>query len=365
MFQGEAHLTVLSRSDLEDVLAFVSSLGKFESVADMREHLLPELRRLIPADSATYTEIKPLSGEATWWTDPRSVGESANEGAFVEFLDQHPVGNFHARVDGRAVQLADFLSRRELHRLDLYNEFYRPLEVEHQIAIAVDAPGPLVIPISLQRKDRPFPERARELLDLLRPHLEHAYETLHARARWRRALEAMDEATTKGGPAALVLGAQGTIELETGPGRRWLEEYFGPAARHADRLPGDLWAWLGERRAGSPKPDPRLVVRRPGRRLEVRHLPAQAAGEPEALLLEEHQERLDPDEPRRAGLTTRESEVLACAATGRTNREIALELCISPRTVQKHLANICRKLGVTTRTAAVAEGFGLEQGLVR
>lgn len=53
-------------------------------------------------------------------------------------------------------------------------------------------------------------------------------------------------------------------------------------------------------------------------------------------------------------LTTREAEILMWIARGKTNKEIGLILGSSPRTVNKHLEHIFDKLGVTTRTAAVA-----------
>ncbi len=52
-------------------------------------------------------------------------------------------------------------------------------------------------------------------------------------------------------------------------------------------------------------------------------------------------------------LTERELEVLRFAAKGMGNKQIAVELSISDRTVQGHLANIYSKLHVTTRTEAV------------
>jgi DNA-binding NarL/FixJ family response regulator len=52
-------------------------------------------------------------------------------------------------------------------------------------------------------------------------------------------------------------------------------------------------------------------------------------------------------------LTDRELEVLKLAAKGETNREIAIELSISARTVQVHLSNIFDRLGVGSRTEAV------------
>jgi len=58
-------------------------------------------------------------------------------------------------------------------------------------------------------------------------------------------------------------------------------------------------------------------------------------------------------------LTAREREVLAWVARGKTNAEVASLLWLAPSTVRKHLQNIYAKLGVTTRTAAVARFLGL------
>jgi len=61
-------------------------------------------------------------------------------------------------------------------------------------------------------------------------------------------------------------------------------------------------------------------------------------------------------------LTEREREVLRLLAEGETTRQIASSLCISPRTASTHVTNILSKLGVTSRTAAVA--YALRIGLV-
>jgi DNA-binding CsgD family transcriptional regulator/tetratricopeptide (TPR) repeat protein len=53
-------------------------------------------------------------------------------------------------------------------------------------------------------------------------------------------------------------------------------------------------------------------------------------------------------------LTARENEVLAIVAEGRSNREIALQLFISAKTVSVHVSNILAKLGAAGRTEAVA-----------
>jgi LuxR family transcriptional regulator, maltose regulon positive regulatory protein len=57
---------------------------------------------------------------------------------------------------------------------------------------------------------------------------------------------------------------------------------------------------------------------------------------------------------RRAGLTSREIEVLRLVAEGLSNRQLAERLILSEHTVHRHLANVYAKLGVSSRAAAVA-----------
>jgi DNA-binding CsgD family transcriptional regulator/tetratricopeptide (TPR) repeat protein len=59
------------------------------------------------------------------------------------------------------------------------------------------------------------------------------------------------------------------------------------------------------------------------------------------------------------GLTSREQEVLRLVAAGRSNRDIAAELFISPRTASVHVSNILGKLGVATRGEAAATAHRL------
>ena len=92
------------------------------------------------------------------------------------------------------------------------------------------------------------------------------------------------------------------------------------------------------------EPDEPLVVRRGDRSLRV-----ERAGD--ALLLSEVWAG--------AGLTTREQDVLGWVSRGKTNAQVAEVLWISPGTVRKHLENAYAKLGVRTRTAAVARFAGL------
>jgi HD-GYP domain-containing protein (c-di-GMP phosphodiesterase class II) len=63
-----------------------------------------------------------------------------------------------------------------------------------------------------------------------------------------------------------------------------------------------------------------------------------------------------------AGLTPRESEVLALLSTGMPNKSIARELRISPKTVSNHIERVYSKLGVSNRTGAAM--YAMQYGIV-
>lgn len=69
----------------------------------------------------------------------------------------------------------------------------------------------------------------------------------------------------------------------------------------------------------------------------------------------------EPDD-RRTELSEKQLQVLNQLALGRTNREIARELCISAETVKFHVRNMYRALGVSTRTEALRVAH--ERGLL-
>ena len=74
---------------------------------------------------------------------------------------------------------------------------------------------------------------------------------------------------------------------------------------------------------------------------------------------------VEPSEPVRPsshGLSERELQVLRLVATGSTNKLIASELCLSEKTVDRHVSNIFGKLGVSSRAAATA--FAYEHRLI-
>jgi HD-GYP domain-containing protein (c-di-GMP phosphodiesterase class II) len=65
---------------------------------------------------------------------------------------------------------------------------------------------------------------------------------------------------------------------------------------------------------------------------------------------------------RPGGLTAREAEVLALLARGCSNKDIAVRLVVTPKTVSHHVEHIYSKLGVSSRATATL--FAIQHGLV-
>ena len=72
---------------------------------------------------------------------------------------------------------------------------------------------------------------------------------------------------------------------------------------------------------------------------------------------------IDPDAPQRLGISGRELEVLGLLAAGRSNKEIARQLDVSPNTVKTHVAKLFEKLGAKRRTQAILRAR--ELGVIR
>lgn len=65
------------------------------------------------------------------------------------------------------------------------------------------------------------------------------------------------------------------------------------------------------------------------------------------------------------GLTRREIEMLGFLSRGKSNKEIARDLDLSPNTIKTHLANLYVKLGVKNRTQAVSKAMELSLNPIR
>lgn len=183
------------------------------------------------------------------------------------------------------------------------------------------------------------PVKPDELLARMRVHLTNARLTSSAHT-------ALD--TT--GQHLFTVNGQAQLQWATPQTRKLFSQAQVDEQWLATELPSQLSSWLAHR----PQPGQSIRLESIEHPLDVRLI--EHASEQEYLL-----KLIDAMAPTGAAklkiqlpITERESEVLYWIGNGKTNREIGLILETSPRTVNKHLEQIFRKLQVDNRTSAAA-----------
>jgi DNA-binding response OmpR family regulator len=183
-----------------------------------------------------------------------------------------------------------------------------------------------------------------ELLARIRVHLANARLANSARA----ALDAS-------GRYLLATNAAGGVRWCTPQTAKLLGLAFVDFHGEGYMLPSDVQEWL-QRRARSESASDQVALSSSTSAIKLQLAYVGQIGSDEILLrlLEGEFENDNLVLKRKLQLTQRESEVLMWIARGKSNRDIAEILDLSPRTVNKHLEQIYAKLGVENRASAAA-----------
>jgi DNA-binding CsgD family transcriptional regulator len=253
-----------------------------------------------------------------------------------------------------AIKFSDSISRTDFRKTELYNDYFKRVDIEENMSIAFPLGNGLTITCSTTRRLADFNERDRLVLSLLAPHLansiRHSIEFKKMREREAR-LERLLYATSS---AIICLMMDGGVIEATASAGKLLTKYFGRGIREGDFLPEDLHVWVNvilENPFADFTTPPVFLTDMKGSQLRVEPILNFAAGEITLLLHEETM--VSKEQFSMIGLTNRESEILYWISEGKTDEVIGTLCGISQRTVQKHVEHIFQKLNVETRTAAV------------
>jgi DNA-binding NarL/FixJ family response regulator len=188
------------------------------------------------------------------------------------------------------------------------------------------------------------PIAVEEMLARIRVHLANARLTQSARA-------ALDVS----GRYLLAVNSAGKILWATPQAQKLLSDTLGPDSDDDVVLPDPIPQWLDQARKGKPGSKAAITAALPGdEQLRLQYMGKLGANEFLLRLARDSGTETPAEFSSELGLTTREGEVLSWLSKGKTNRDIAQILGLSPRTVDKHLEQIYSKLGVENRTAAAA-----------
>jgi DNA-binding NarL/FixJ family response regulator len=187
-----------------------------------------------------------------------------------------------------------------------------------------------------------------EMLARIRVHLANARLTQSARA-------ALDVS----GRFLLAVSRQGKMMWATPQAQRLLSENLSAGMDDEFVLPGPMLQWLEQALKGKAGSNTHAAASFPdNEQLRLQYMGKLGPNEFLLRLAKDSRADMPLEFSSELGLTTREGEVLSWLSKGKTNRDIAQILGLSPRTVDKHLEQIYAKLGVENRTAAAAIATG-------
>lgn len=307
------------------------------------------VRTMVGCENLSYNEFE--NDQFSCVLDP--VVAPALSDVFTVLADQHPSISYIRKTKSQqAVKISDFVTASEWCRTELYNEFFRKLNIRHQIGCMFLA-GNIEVGFAANRKQRDFSETDRFILSILAAHLSQAIQNARTLVKIQERMQQV--ADSPGGGGTIVFSGDGTILFCSHKAADCVNRYFGPMV--TNKLPDVLYHWL--------KP----VLKKPtfeqlssgvlhpftqegeSSSLNVRFVPNHSANE-HMLVLEEELRELPYTVFKEYGLTNRESQVLSWVTQGKTNPEIAIILNISVKTVGHHIEHIMEKLGVERRGGA-------------
>ena len=188
------------------------------------------------------------------------------------------------------------------------------------------------------------PIAIEEMLARIRVHLANARLTQSARA-------ALDVS----GRYLLAVNDAGKIMWATPQAQKLLADTLAVDADDDFVLPDPMPQWLEQAQKSKAGTKAAAMAAFPGNeQLRLQYMGKLGPNEFLLRLAKDSGAETPAEFSSELGLTTREGEVLQWLSKGKTNRDIAQILGLSPRTVDKHLEQIYSKLGVENRTAAAA-----------
>jgi len=365
----------LTLNDTQKLHQSIQKLYTLRNLDTFGVDALTIVNQLVPSDApnfhSTCIQTHQVQQKQTFLPDFPGF-TPAMESAMHEHFGEHPIAQHMPQTLKGAYKLSDFVSQKELHCFEgLYQQYLKPLGVQEQMTFFFPNVKPdywykltqvntVLLGFALHRPQRSFTERDRLILNLLRPHLFQAYGNAQHYQQLQQELNQFQQSLNPLG--LVILNTEGQVQWITPQATAWLEAYF-PKPTGSLQLPDHLWAWVKHQincftqKTDLPKAWLPLRIEQDGKQLTIRLVVEQMA-ERYLLLLEEQTLSL-LESLELLGLSQRETEVLVRVMQGNDNKTIAAQLNVGKSTVRKHMESIFQKLGVQSRTEAIA--YALEK----
>jgi len=308
------------------------------SVTGQLRRMMEIVRKVVSCDSINIGTVDLETEEGFHFDLDGFLMPQERRQTLPHFKHQHPMLEYARKNPGLnpPLRFSDFLSRRQFEETGLFRECYRGY-TQGMVTFGIDAPEGLNISVVLSRSHGDFSDQEVTHLSLLQPLISSVYHRMILE-------EAVNSRHLSDSPAGIIVGSANNIITLDAEAGTLLHRHFPNASRH--RLPDALQHHVLRRHAQI-----HSFVINPDR--NALNGIVEYNGREWILKIWEEMGPLPAEKVAAYGLTKRQVEVLQWVAMGRTNPEIAIILGISYRTVDKHLENIYRQIGVETRLAAI------------
>jgi hypothetical protein len=235
------HSPELEERDTAAVLGLVEALTAAQTLDEYAVITMTGLTELIPCIDASFNEMNPSAHRIRWRSVPENSRMDGYAPVFAELMHQNPlVRHFEETEDTRAMMWSNLASLDQIKQTELYQEMFRHLGVDSQMALVLPAPPGIIVGFAVNTGAEGFTQRDRAVMNTLRPHLAHCYRSIQLRDE----LSNLQQALQVGGWTGALATGDGIVETVTDNVRQ-LEDESGVTLAEGEPLPEPLRAPFG------------------------------------------------------------------------------------------------------------------------
>ncbi|MGA7213625.1 MAG: helix-turn-helix transcriptional regulator [Terrimicrobiaceae bacterium] len=349
----------VTSADQRKLSNFARELYCLDSVQRILERVVEGLGDLIGSESVFVARADPKRNMVSLLAD--NVGPELHKlwPVLVALRHENPAITYHtSHPEGPALMIRELLPMSEWTRTAIFNEFYSKLAMRERLSLSLSFSRPDIVGVIAHRGRRPFNERDRSVLNLLRPHVSQACATAKVRfvPPFASIIEALESLV---GGSIVALDSEGNVQFSSDLARQYFESFFSQEKPFLNGLPATVRRWTRREIVSfgtcelSVRPPQPLIVRIGERTLRIR-IANTREGSGYVLLLRAEDPALELAKLSFLGLGARPTEVLYWLAKGKTNKQIGVILAMATETVKAHLKSIYHCLELENRATAAS-----------
>ena len=180
----------LGQADLRACLDTVHAIGAASTSSEAFARAgVSSLKRLVSGELTTLSICALDTGHRSVMSDVPGAISKREIDAFDRHFHEHPLVSAHARNPRAETQrISDLVSAADFQRTGLYDEYYRPMRIDHAMGVPIHVERTLLVAFVFNRSGRDFDNRERARLEVIRPHLGDLHRMTRAvddaRAAW-------------------------------------------------------------------------------------------------------------------------------------------------------------------------------------